>query len=60
MPIFATSWILTVFAHDIECFASVQQLYDIILSSHPLMIIYLAVAMIKLYEAELEENADEY
>ena len=60
MPIFATSWILTFFAHDIECFDSVQSLYDVILSSHPLIIVYFAVAMLKLYQEELEENAEEY
>ena len=60
MPIFATSWILTFFAHDIETFESVQSLYDVMLSSHPLIIVYLAVAMIKLHEAELMENVEEY
>ena len=60
MPIFATSWILTTFAHDIENFDAVQTLYDVMLASHPLMIIYLVVAMIKIHEPELEEYADEY
>jgi len=59
MPIFATSWILTTFAHDIESLEAVQRLYDVLLASHPLMIVYLCVAMIKLYEEELEENAEE-
>lgn len=60
MPMFVTSWILTIFAHDIENFEAVQNLYDVMLASHPLMIIYLVVAMIEIHEPELEEFADEY
>ena len=59
-PIFATSWTLTVFAHDVENFACVQRLYDVVLASHPLIIIYLICACILFYKEELIENADEY
>ena len=60
MPIFTTSWTLTAFAHDIENFASVQRIYDALLGGHPLLMIYIVVAVIQLYKAELYDNVDEY
>lgn len=60
MPIFTTSWILTIFSHDIENFDCVQRIYDAFLGSHPLFIIYLVVATIKAYEEELYEWQEEY
>ena len=48
------------FAHDIENFACVQRLYDVVLASHPLMIVYLVCACILAHRDELEENVDEY
>ena len=59
-PIFATSWILTLFSHDVENFACVQRLFDVVLASHPLMITYLVCACILAYQNELEENAEEF
>ena len=59
-PIFTTSWNLTIFAHDIENFSSVQRLYDVFLASHPLMIVYLVVATIMLYRDELYDNVNEF
>ena len=52
-PIFVTSWTLTFFSHDVENFASVQRLYDALLASHPLMIVYLMCACILTYRDEL-------
>ena len=60
MPLYTTSLTLTLFAHDVEKFECVQRIYDVVLASHPLMIVYLVVATILLYKEELEENADEY
>ena len=59
-PIFVTSWTLTFFAHDIENFASVQRLYDVILASHPLIIVYLMCACILAYRDEIFANYDEF
>ena len=60
MPIFATSWCLTIFAHDIENLDCVQRLFEVFMASHPLIIIYLVVAIMLEYREELEDNADEY
>ena len=60
MPIFATSWILTIFSHDIEKFDCVQRIFDTCLASHPLIIVYLVVATIQAYEEELFDLVDEY
>ena len=37
-----------------------QRLFDYILASHPLTIVYLSVAVILEYRGELEENVDEF
>ena len=59
-PIFVTSWILTIFAHDVEKFESVQRLYDVVLASHPLIIVYLVCATILAHSDLIYEHADEY
>ena len=59
-PIFTTSWILTAFAHDIQKFDCVQRIYDLVLASHPLIIIYLVAAVIVEHKEELEEHVEEY
>ena len=55
-PIFVTSWTLTFFAHDVENFECVQRLYDSILASHPLMIVYIMCACILAHRDEIVEN----
>jgi hypothetical protein len=45
-PLFCFSWILTWFAHDIRDTAAVKRLYDVFLVSHPLMPMYMSVAMV--------------
>jgi len=45
-PFFALSWIITWFAHDLKDTCVVKQIYDAILASHPLFVIYLSVAMV--------------
>ena len=55
------SWFLTMaFAHDIQKFDCVQRIYDLVLASHPLIIIYLVAAVIVEHKEELEEHAEEY
>lgn len=44
-PFFALSWVLTWFSHDIRDTVLVKRLFDFFLVSHPLMPIYLSVAM---------------
>ena len=45
-PFFALSWVITWFSHDIRDTALVKRLFDVFLVSHPLMPIYLSVAML--------------
>eukprot|EP00555_Chaetoceros_dichaeta_P011686 CAMPEP_0198268346 /NCGR_PEP_ID=MMETSP1447-20131203/36806_1 /TAXON_ID=420782 /ORGANISM="Chaetoceros dichaeta, Strain CCMP1751" /LENGTH=379 /DNA_ID=CAMNT_0043959341 /DNA_START=57 /DNA_END=1196 /DNA_ORIENTATION=+ len=44
--VFALSWILTWFAHDVHNFDVVSRLFDVFLVSHPLFPAYLCVAML--------------
>ena len=46
LPTFTLSWILTWYSHDIAYFQSVQRLYDVCLSQHPLFSLYLTAATI--------------
>jgi TBC1 domain family member 20 len=45
-PFFALPWVLTWFSHDIRDTTVVKRLFDFFLCSHPLMPIYLTVAML--------------
>ena len=45
-PLFALSWLLTGFAHDLKNFDNVCRLYDAFLSFHPLFPVYTAAALI--------------
>jgi len=44
-PFFAISWIITWFSHDVRDTAVVKRLFDFFLVSHPMMPIYMSVAM---------------
>lgn len=44
-PFFATSWLLTWFAHDLPLIADAARVYDAILCSHPLFCYYLCAAV---------------
>jgi TBC1 domain family member 20 len=44
-PFFALSWIITWFAHDVRDTDVVKRLFDAFIVSHPLMPLYVAVAM---------------
>ena len=44
-PFFALSWIITWFAHDVRDTSVVKRLFDFFLVSHPLMSVYMSVAM---------------
>ena len=45
-PFFALSWLLSWFSHDIRDTTLVKRLFDFFLVSHPLMPMYLSVAML--------------
>lgn len=45
-PYFALSWILTWFSHDVRDTKTVARLFDVFLASHPLLPLYLSVAMV--------------
>ena len=45
-PYFALSWIITWFSHDIRDTELVKRLFDFFIVSHPLMPIYMSIAMI--------------
>jgi hypothetical protein len=45
-PFFALSWIITWFSHDIRDTALVKRLFDAFIVSHPLLPLYMTVAMV--------------
>lgn len=45
-PLFALSWTLTWFAHDISSLAVVERIFDFLLASHSFAIVYLNVALL--------------
>jgi hypothetical protein len=45
MPYYALSWILTWFSHDFEQYEKVVRLFDVFISSEPIMLIYIASAV---------------
>ena len=44
-PYFCLSWVITWFSHDIRDTAVVKRLFDFFIVSHPLMAVYMSVAM---------------
>ena len=44
-PFFALSWVLTWFSHDIVRYHHVTRIFDFLLASHPLMVVYLSCAV---------------
>lgn len=51
-PFYALSWFITWFAHNIPELDKVARIYDLFLSSHPIMPLYFAAAAMKV-RAEL-------
>jgi hypothetical protein len=45
-PFFALSWVITWFSHDVRDTSLVKRLFDAFIVSHPLLPIYLSVAMV--------------
>ncbi|KAJ2858911.1 GTPase-activating protein gyp8 [Coemansia erecta] len=46
-PFFAISWVLTWFAHDIDGFDDMCRIYDFLIVSPPLQVVYMAAALVK-------------
>ena len=44
-PYFCTSWIITWFAHDLKSINEIARIFDVMLCSHPLFIMYLCAAV---------------
>ncbi len=44
-PFFATSWLITWFAHDLHDLHTVARLFDVLLSTHPIYIYYICAAV---------------
>jgi hypothetical protein len=40
MPLFATSWLLTLYSHDVEHFDSLQRMFDLFISRGPKTFIF--------------------
>eukprot|EP00053_Salpingoeca_punica_P018624 m.183263 g.183263 ORF g.183263 m.183263 type:complete len:362 (-) comp17473_c1_seq2:231-1316(-) len=45
-PHVCISWVLTWFSHDLDSLSDVARVFDVCLSNHPLMCVYLSAAMI--------------
>jgi hypothetical protein len=48
-PMFALSWVLTLFSHDLEDFSAICRIFDYVIASPPIVPVYLAAAMIKIH-----------
>ncbi len=46
MPYFALSWYMTWFAHDVDSLEDISRLFDLFMSSHPLMPLYVAAEVL--------------
>eukprot|EP00798_Chlamydomonas_sp_ICE-L_P029675 gene29675-5089_t len=52
-PYFALSWFITWFAHDTPTLDEAARLFDLFLSSHPLMPLYLGAVAVRSHRSEL-------
>ncbi|KAJ2909181.1 GTPase-activating protein gyp8 [Coemansia aciculifera] len=52
-PFFAISWVLTWFAHDLDDFQSICRIFDFLIVSPPMQVVYMAAAMIKRSERDI-------
>jgi hypothetical protein len=52
---FATSWLFTMFAHDVENFSALQRLYDAVIAGGPAFINHVIMAVIKENQGALTE-----
>mmetsp|Transcript_29273 Transcript_29273/g.69535 ORF Transcript_29273/g.69535 Transcript_29273/m.69535 type:complete len:401 (-) Transcript_29273:1078-2280(-) len=48
-PIYAISWILTWFAHDLRSLPQIERVYDFFIATHPLMSLYLSASVLSFF-----------
>jgi hypothetical protein len=58
-PMFATSWLLTMFSHDIECFDNLQRLFDAILAGDPDLVLKTILATLMQHKEALQVSCRE-
>eukprot|EP00730_Choanoeca_flexa_P007275 TRINITY_DN12306_c0_g1_i1.p2 TRINITY_DN12306_c0_g1~~TRINITY_DN12306_c0_g1_i1.p2 ORF type:complete len:219 (+),score=36.58 TRINITY_DN12306_c0_g1_i1:857-1513(+) len=59
-PSFAISWVITWFAHEVESLDELQRLFDFLLASHPLMVLYLSAAVVHQHREDVLEVECEF
>jgi hypothetical protein len=59
-PVFAISWIITWFAHDLKSLSQVERLYDFFLAHHPLMSLYFAASLLVWQRERLLKTDGDY
>uniref|UniRef100_A0A7S0I0B0 Rab-GAP TBC domain-containing protein n=1 Tax=Hanusia phi TaxID=3032 RepID=A0A7S0I0B0_9CRYP len=59
-PVFALSWILTWFAHDLKSLDKIERLYDFFLASHPLMSLYFSASLLCWRRQQLLPSKGDY
>jgi hypothetical protein len=52
-PMFALSWVLTLFSHDLEDYEAVCRIFDFALAGPPLVSVYLAAAMTSIHRQQI-------
>lgn len=55
-PYFATSWLITWWAHDVKSLDEIGRVFDAMLCSHPLFALYLCVAMVANLRTEIMQS----
>ncbi|KAF9495133.1 hypothetical protein BDN71DRAFT_1448019 [Pleurotus eryngii] len=55
LPYYALSNLLTLFAHDMPCLSLIQHVFDYLLCRPPIMVVYLASAILLSRKAEIEK-----
>lgn len=56
LPYYCLSWVITWCSHDIDDFSIIPRLFDLFLSSNPLMPVYFAAAIVLSHKQELLEQ----
>eukprot|EP00027_Filamoeba_sp_ATCC50430_P002344 CAMPEP_0168553946 /NCGR_PEP_ID=MMETSP0413-20121227/7516_1 /TAXON_ID=136452 /ORGANISM="Filamoeba nolandi, Strain NC-AS-23-1" /LENGTH=358 /DNA_ID=CAMNT_0008584651 /DNA_START=132 /DNA_END=1205 /DNA_ORIENTATION=- len=57
-PFFALSWVITWFSHSFDNLDSIARLFDLFIASHPLMPLYVGVAIILHFREKLLREVD--
>lgn len=52
-PFFATSWLITWFAHDIKELDHIARIYDAMICSHPLLMTYISTSLVLYYKDDI-------